>query len=207
METLIAVGGPRRGGGDLAGNVFYGADGGRLLSITIGTVTYIWDGGSTISLSSGGTISGTTLANILTPMGGALTLNFATGQYSYQPPSPITVTATEVFNYSIVDTDGDRASAALSVTITAAAPPVVLDLDGDGVEFVSSAAGVRFDYDGDGHAELTAWVGPDDGLLVLDRNGDGRINDGSELVFAVQGLTARQGLSANYERNGYGKFK
>ena len=206
VATLIAVVVPTQVGGDLDANDLYGADGGRLLSITIGAVTYIWDGGSTISLSSGGTISGTTLSNILTPMGGALTLNFATGQYSYQPPSPITVTATEVFNYSIVDTDGDRASAALSVTITAAAPPVVLDLDGDGVEFVSSAAGVRFDYDGDGHAELTAWVGPDDGLLVLDRNGDGRINEGSELVFAEKGLTDLQGLAANYDSNGDGQF-
>lgn len=206
VATLIAVVVPTQVGGDLDANDLYGADGGRLLSITIGAVTYVWDGGSTISLSSGGTISGTTLSNILTPMGGALTLNFATGQYSYQPPSPITVTATEVFNYSIVDTDGDRASAALSVTITAAAPPVVLDLDGDGVEFVSSAAGVRFDYDGDGHAELTAWVGPDDGLLVLDRNGDGRINEGSELVFAENGLTDLQGLAANYDSNGDGQF-
>ena len=206
VATLIAVVVPTQVGGDLDANDLYGADGGRLLSITIGAVTYIWDGGSTISLSSSGTISGTTLSNILTPMGGALTLNFATGQYSYQPPSPITVTATEVFNYSIVDADGDQASAALSVTITAVAPPVVLDLDGDGVEFVSSAAGVRFDYDGDGHAELTAWVGPDDGLLVLDRNGDGRINEGSELVFAEKGLTDLQGLAANYDSNGDGQF-
>lgn len=206
VATLIAVVVPTQVGGDLDANDFYGADGGRLLSITIGAVTYGWDGGSTISLSSGGTISGTTLSNILTPMGGALTLNFATGQYSYQPPSPITVTATEIFNYTIVDADGDRASAALSVTITAAAPPVVLDLDGDGVEFVSSAAGVRFDYDGDGRAELTAWVGPDDGLLVLDRNGDGQITNGSELVFADKGLTDLQGLAAKHDSNGDGQF-
>jgi VCBS repeat-containing protein len=206
VATLLAVVVPTAVGGDLDANDAYGADGGRILSITIGTVTYTWDGMSTISVSSGGTISGTSLNAIVTPMGGALTLNFATGQYNYQPPVPITVTATETFNYTIVDNDGDRASAALSVTIMAAAPPVVLDLDGDGVEFVSGAAGTLFDYNGDGVAETTAWVGPDDGLLVLDRNGDGRINDGSELVFAEGGLSDLQGLAANYDSNGDGQL-
>lgn len=206
VATLIAVVVPTQVGGDLDANDIYGADGGRLLSITVGTVTYTWDGASTISLSSGGTISGTSLNAVVTPMGGALTLNFATGQYSYQPPSPITVSATELFNYTIVDRDGDRASATLAVTITAAAPPVVLDLDGDGVEFLTAAAGARFDYDGDGHSESTAWVGADDGLLVIDRNGDGRINHHSELVFAENGLTDLQGLAANYDSNGDGHF-
>ncbi len=206
VATLLAVVVPAAVSGDLDANDAYGADGGRILSITIGTVTYTWDGASTISISSGGTISGTVLNAITTPMGGKLTLDFATGQYNYQPPSPITVTATEVFTYTLVDKDGDSATASLSVTITAAAPPVVLDLDGDGVEFVSNAAGVRFDYNGDGIAETTAWVGPDDGLLVLDRNGDGIVNDGSELVFAKNGLSDLQGLAANYDSNRDGKL-
>jgi VCBS repeat-containing protein len=206
VATLLAVVVPAAIGGDLDANDAYGADGGRILSITIGAVTYTWDGISTISVSGGGTISGTVLNAIGTPMGGTLTLDFATGQYNYQPPTPITVTATEVFSYTLVDNDGDRATAALSVTIMAAAPPVALDLDGDGVEFVTSAAGTLFDYNGDGIAETTAWVGPDDGLLVLDRNGDGRINDGTELVFAEDGLSDLQGLAARYDSNGDGNL-
>lgn len=206
VATLLEIVVPVAVGGDLDANDSYGADGGRLLSITIGAVTYTWDGASTISLSGGGTIAGTSLNAIVTPMGGALTLNFATGQYSYQPPTPITVTATEIFSYTLVDGDGDRATAALSVTITAAAPPVVLDLDGDGVEFVSSAVGARFDYDGDGAAELTAWAGADDGLLVFDRNGDGKITEGGELVFAAGALTDLQGLAAKYDSNRDGQF-
>jgi hypothetical protein len=60
--------------------------------------------------------------------------------------------------------------------------PLVLDLDGDGLDFTDLAPGTAsFDLDGDGFATKTAWVGPDDGLLVLDRNGDGMINDISEL--------------------------
>ncbi|MBK9003019.1 MAG: hypothetical protein IPM41_03890 [Sphingomonadales bacterium] len=205
VETLLEIVVPVAVGGDLDANDSYGADGGRILSITVGAVEYVWDGASTISLSGGGTIAGSSI-NAITPQGGTLTLNFATGQYSYQPPTPITVTATEIFNYVIVDGDGDRATASLSVTITAAAPPVVLDLDGDGVEFVSSAAGARFDYDGDGTAELTAWAGADDGLLVLDRNGDGKITDRAELVFAKGVLTDLQGLAADHDSNGDGQL-
>ena len=56
--------------------------------------------------------------------------------------------------------------------------PLILDLDGDGVEADTYAF---FDHEGEGFAELTNWVGADDGLLVWDRNADGVINDGSEL--------------------------
>ncbi len=59
--------------------------------------------------------------------------------------------------------------------------PIILDLDGDGVETLGVTAGAYFDHDGNGFAESTGWVGADDGLLVWDRNGDGRINDGKEL--------------------------
>jgi VCBS repeat-containing protein len=206
VATLLSVIVPSAVSGDLDANDFFGADGGRLLSITIGTTTYSWDGASSIGVSTGGSIAGTTLTAITTPMGGTLTLNFATGQYNYQPPSPITVTATEVFNYTVTDRDGDTATANLSVTITALAPPITVDLDGDGVEFVSNAAGVQFDYNGDGIAETTAWVSADDGLLAIDKNGDGKVNNGSELVFGGAGLSDLQGLAAAYDSNGDGKL-
>ncbi|WP_169151108.1 calcium-binding protein [Azoarcus sp. TTM-91] len=59
--------------------------------------------------------------------------------------------------------------------------PLILDLDGDGVETTSLTNGVFFDHDGNGFAEQSGWVGKDDGLLVLDRNGNGSIDGGSEL--------------------------
>ncbi|WP_181040338.1 calcium-binding protein [Desulfobulbus oralis] len=64
---------------------------------------------------------------------------------------------------------------------TAGQDPIVLDLDGDGVETLGQDAGVFFDHDGNGFAQLSGWVAPDDGLLVWDRNGNGQIDDGSEL--------------------------
>ena len=64
----------------------------------------------------------------------------------------------------------------------AGADPLVLDLDGDGLELTTvSTSAPQFDMDGDGFAEYTGWVGADDGLLVLDKNKDGVINNIHEL--------------------------
>jgi Ca2+-binding RTX toxin-like protein len=60
--------------------------------------------------------------------------------------------------------------------------PLVVDLDGDGVEVTQLRQNSAFfDVDGDGIRERTAWVSSDDGLLALDRNGNGKIDDVSEL--------------------------
>ena len=61
--------------------------------------------------------------------------------------------------------------------------PLTLDLDGDGIEAIASNGhkGALFDHDKDGIRTATGWVGKDDGFLVYDRNGDGTVNDGSEL--------------------------
>jgi hypothetical protein len=59
--------------------------------------------------------------------------------------------------------------------------PLILDLDGDGVETLGQNFYIQFDHDKNGFAERSGWVGADDGLLVLDRNGNGQIDNGSEL--------------------------
>ena len=50
--------------------------------------------------------------------------------------------------------------------------PLILDLDGDGIETVSVENGVNFDFDSNGFAEKLGWVGSDDGLLVRGLNGN-----------------------------------
>ena len=59
--------------------------------------------------------------------------------------------------------------------------PLIIDLDGDGIETLGTDAGILFDHDGNGIRTNTGWVAGDDGFLVLDRNGNGTIDDGGEL--------------------------
>ncbi|WP_289078787.1 hypothetical protein [uncultured Thalassospira sp.] len=59
--------------------------------------------------------------------------------------------------------------------------PLILDLDGNGIDITSLKDGQLFDIDGDGTIDQTAWIKGADALLALDRNGDGEINDGREL--------------------------
>ncbi|WP_160473530.1 calcium-binding protein [Cupriavidus sp. SW-Y-13] len=70
--------------------------------------------------------------------------------------------------------------------------PIILDLDGDGVETLGMGSGVYFDHDGNRFAERSGWVGKDDGLLVWDRNANGAIDDGSELFGNYSGLSNGQ---------------
>ena len=74
--------------------------------------------------------------------------------------------------------------------------PVILDLDGDGVETTGLKSGAYFDHDGNGFAEQTGWVKGDDGLLVFDKNGNGIIDSGQEL-FGDQSLLANGSRAAN----------
>jgi len=87
--------------------------------------------------------------------------------------------------------------------------PVVLDLGGDGIDLVSlQSSDIHFDVDGDGQLERTGWAGADDGILALDRNGDGVIGDGSEISFVqdLEGATTdMEGLVA-FDSNGDGQL-
>ncbi|MDR2220676.1 MAG: putative Ig domain-containing protein [Methylobacillus sp.] len=75
--------------------------------------------------------------------------------------------------------------------------PIILDLDGDGVETTSvSNSGVHFDHANDGFAETSGWVGKEDGLLARDLNGNGTIDSGREL-FGSETLLANGSKAAN----------
>jgi len=78
--------------------------------------------------------------------------------------------------------------------------PLVLDLDGDGLEISPLSAGVQFDTNADTIRTATAWVGADDGLLVLDRNGNGQIDSARELfgdeTLLADGKKAAHGFAA-----------
>ena len=76
-------------------------------------------------------------------------------------------------------------------------PPVVLDLDGDGLELVNqSSSSVFFDYDNDGYRENVGWVKSDDGILAIDLDGNGVIDSANEIAFANQTTTKDTDLEA-----------
>jgi|GEM_PF-3479421 len=91
--------------------------------------------------------------------------------------------------------------------------PVVVDLDGDGVELVGlEDSSVFFDTDQDGLLEQVGWVGADDGLLVVDLGaggigdnvGDGVIDQAAELSFMLHDTNATtdmDGLRRAFDTN------
>lgn len=83
-----------------------------------------------------------------------------------------------------------------------AGSPLILDLDGDGVEATAfgSTTATFFDVDADGFAEQTAWIGSDDGFLAYDIDSSGTIDS----VDGLFGSTTVDGfaLLATYDSNG-----
>ena len=82
------------------------------------------------------------------------------------------------------------------------ANPIILDLDGDGIE-ISVFGDAQFDLDGDGFQEAGHWVGPDDGFLVLDLGADGSfgaadgtIDRAEELIWSLWGEEGQTDLEA-----------
>ena len=63
------------------------------------------------------------------------------------------------------------------------ASPLLFDVAHDGYHLTNVDDGVLFDIDGDGALDRIAWTRPDsdDAWLALDRNGNGKIDNGTEL--------------------------
>lgn len=126
------------------------------------------------------------------------------------------------FDYTVSDGNGGEATASFTATVVefSGGKPVVLDLDGDGIELVSADEGALFaDLNGDGVVDQTGWVAPDDGLLAYDKDMDGEITDFDEISFVgyLEGArTDLEGLAAFDTNNDgvldaaddeFGKFK
>lgn len=75
--------------------------------------------------------------------------------------------------------------------------PLVLDLTGKGVSLIPAwQSDAVFDLDADGEKKVTSWVDAEAGILVLDRNGNGIIDNASEWFgesFSAYGQTPLAG--------------
>lgn len=95
--------------------------------------------------------------------------------------------------------------------LTLPTDPLVLDLNGDGVRLTDYASNpVLFDVDNDGGSlEETGWVSAQDGIVVVDRNNNGKIDNISETLSEYFGGAAGSAGNTGEKRfaNGFAALK
>ncbi|MCP4768428.1 MAG: tandem-95 repeat protein, partial [Gammaproteobacteria bacterium] len=157
-------------------------DGSESLSLTIGAVPVganITDGNSNFTASAGVTeidVTGWDLTNLmLMPATGFV------GSFDLLVAAHATEAGT-----------GEVSTHALPLTVTVLADdlvsPIVLDLNGDGVQTVAlDPNGGKFDLLNTGEAINSGWLSREDGFLAMDANNNGKIDNQSELFGGMIG--------------------
>jgi hypothetical protein len=143
-----------------------------------------------------------------------LTFNYTvSGGNSYDVSNgSLSVSSLSLNSGTITDAAGGSVStsetsiAFSGVTIQRFADPVVLDLNGDGIEMMQSASINQFAMIPDGTATPTNWLSSDDGFLALDVNNNGKIDNITELFseYFAEGINTGLGALSTLDENSDG---
>ena len=99
-------------------------------------------------------------------------------------PEPVTTSNVDSqISIQFVDSNSSSDSETTTIDLTIVnnvAPPVLIDLDGDGIEITESL----FDFDNDGIQESGGFTSADDAILAIDINLDGNVNGVGEIALA-----------------------
>lgn len=163
-----------------------------------------WTGTISRPLATGETVEvlrdGVVMGNATISVGGST--------WTYTDPTAASVT-THSYTARLKSSGGTALATSAAFSLKIAATPLVLDLNGDGVQTTSITEGTQFDLLAIGAKQNLGWVSQQDGLLAIDLNGDGQINSGAELFGdrtvladgsrAVDGWAALRGMDSNHD--------
>ncbi|MBI5815847.1 MAG: hypothetical protein HZB29_09590 [Nitrospinae bacterium] len=91
-----------------------------------------------------------------------------------------------------------------TVQQTQQSDPLALDLTGEGIRTTGVEGGAQFDINADGVMDRTSYATGGTAFLAMDKNGDGTINNGSELFGDQNGAANGFEELARYDQNGDG---
>ena len=83
--------------------------------------------------------------------------------------------------------------------------PIVIDLNKDGLHLTQLNPALNFDHDSNDFKEATGWISNDDAFLTYDKNGNGIIDDGSEMFGETNAANGFEALK-KFDDNKDGKI-
>jgi hypothetical protein len=136
---------------------------------------------------------------------GNATIDPNTKTWIFQTTTDLSATA-HTFTAKVETSTGTATATSSNFALTLLSSPLALDLNGDGVHTVGIEQGVQFDLLTTGSAQNVGWLDGQDGWLALDLDGNGRIDNGAELLGSntrlADGSLARDGWQALAQHDG-----
>jgi len=129
-------------------------------------------------------------------------VSWRTNEYFNDPNFVLPIEYTRPTSITVNVSDG-KASAQAGYSL-----PIVLDMDGNGLDLIGIEGGAKFDWDDDGVAEATGWIKGNDAILVYDFDHDQKVTHSNEISFidyAPDATTDMEGLRA-FDSNADGMF-